>query len=133
MAELHKIEFPFTAKFTTESIKVVSLDDYFRDMKFSGNILLKIDVQGLEYKVLLGAKNFLEKVSVLIIESSFANLYEGQHSFEDLFFLLSGAGFRYSGSISSLPSKTTPGLNLQEDSVFLRKDTVSTHLSQVLT
>jgi hypothetical protein len=46
---------------------MVSLDDYFQDLK--GDIaLIKMDVQGSEPLVLDGMKNLIKKVKVLIFE-----------------------------------------------------------------
>jgi hypothetical protein len=52
---------------TCLEVDMVSLDDYFQDLK--GDIaLIKMDVQGSEPLVLDGMKNLIKKVKVLIFE-----------------------------------------------------------------
>ncbi|MFN8465859.1 MAG: FkbM family methyltransferase [Caldilineaceae bacterium] len=48
--------------------------------------MVKIDVQGFEDKVLLGGELTIRHASMLIIETSFQVLYEGQALFGDVDF-----------------------------------------------
>jgi len=54
MAELHKNTFPQSAHATVMTVPVARLDDYLPSMELEPPVLLKIDVQGYEDKVLLG-------------------------------------------------------------------------------
>jgi len=38
-------------------VRSVRLDDIVRDLKIEDNLLIKIDVQGFEYKVIAGGRN----------------------------------------------------------------------------
>jgi len=89
-------------------------------LDFEDNILLKVDVQGYEHKVIDGSRNILNMVKVIIIETSFHELYEGQPLFAEIYELLNRLGFVYSGSWGELKSPLD-GAPLQQDSIFIRK------------
>ena len=59
--------------------KIIKIETSTIDKIFSNtnlkNSLLKIDVEGHELKVLLGAENKLKEISYLLIENHFLNLY----------------------------------------------------------
>ena len=119
ISKLHQETFPFSANEELEAIETNTLDEIFKDIRLEDNILLKIDVQGYEDKVLAGAKSMLERVNVIIIETSFCELYEGQTLFADIYNLLTNQGFVYSGSLEELKSPID-GLPLQQDSLFIK-------------
>jgi FkbM family methyltransferase len=59
---------------------------------------LKIDTQGTEYEILLGARRTLqERALFLCVEVSFCELYDGQKLFSDVELLLRQAGFSFYG------------------------------------
>ena len=60
-----------------------------------GPILLKIDVQGYEKEVLNGAKQILSNVKWVVIETSFANLYEGEATFNTIVKLMSENNYTF--------------------------------------
>ena len=119
-SELHKETFPFSAVEQLEKIEIKALDEIFKDIKLEDDILLKIDVQGYEDKVIRGAENFLGRVKVVIVETSFRELYEDQVLFTDIYELLSKRGFVYSGSLEELKSPSD-GIPLQQDSLFIKR------------
>ena len=59
--------FPYTSKSVEEKIKICTLDSLQDEIIFEKNILLKIDVQGYEKQVLLGAKNVLPKIALMYV------------------------------------------------------------------
>lgn len=123
MAEAHKKLFPHTAGQTTEEIRVERLDDALAGKELASRILLKIDAQGYEDKVLAGGSSTLSKSDVALLEASFVELYEGQPLFEDIYALMHDAGFVYRGALQQkIDAKT--GKVLFEDALFLRKNTV---------
>jgi FkbM family methyltransferase len=119
-SQLHKENFPFSAVDKLEKIEINTLDDIVKSMELEDNILLKIDVQGYEDQVIMGAKNCLNSIQVIIIETSFAPLYEGQPLFADIYQMLIEHGFVYSGSLEELKSPVD-GIPLQQDSLFIKK------------
>lgn len=119
MAQLHKDAFPASAGHTVEMVEVKRLDDVLRDFELKREILIKIDVQGYEDKVIAGATETIDKAKAIIVEVSFRELYEGQPLFETVFGLLSGRGFKYFGNLYQLlsPIDSAP---LQADALFVK-------------
>jgi hypothetical protein len=56
-----------------------------------------MDVQGFEDRVIAGGLRTLERASVLWVETSFVELYEGQPLFADIHDRLRDLGFEYRG------------------------------------
>ena len=76
------------------SIQTKTLDDYCIKSDCAGIDILKIDVQGSELAVLKGAHAQLQKriISIIYVETTFADCYEGQTSYSDLVAYLSLCG-----------------------------------------
>jgi FkbM family methyltransferase len=110
--------FPHTARVVDEQITVCTLDELASDLSLVPGVLLKADVQGYELKVLLGAESTLPQIDILIIETSFAELYRNQPLFHDVYQFLHDRQFTYVGSIDQLPDPTN-GMILQSDSIFV--------------
>lgn len=114
-----KEQFPHTKNEKTETITVDTLDAIWKTVEHPGHILVKMDVQGFEDKVIDGGKECLRHAHALIIETSFVQLYENQPLFDDIYRRVYEFGFRYHGAMRSKRSTETHGI-LFEDSVFLR-------------
>ncbi len=56
-------------------VQQVTFDDFFKDKKIE-NSFLKIDVEGYEYNVLIGASKKIKDVKYLLIENQFSNQYK---------------------------------------------------------
>ncbi|GAH51052.1 unnamed protein product, partial [marine sediment metagenome] len=108
-----------TKNVTTQTIKIRRLDDILGELDIVDDILIKIDVQGAEDKVILGGEKLIYRASVLILETSFQPLYEGQLLFDGIYDLLREKGFVYAGSENNIRNPQD-GSILQCDSVFLR-------------
>ncbi len=120
MGKLHKEAYPFSSGETLQTVDVSTLDKIAQGFELEENILLKIDVQGYEHKVIRGSRNILNRTKVIIIETSFHELYEGQPLFAEIYELLNRMGFVYSGSWQEMKSPLD-GAPLQQDSIFIRK------------
>ena len=120
MAELHKDTFPHTSHATEMKVPVARLDDYLPSMELEPPVLLKIDVQGFEDKVLLGASETLRKVNFILSEVSYKPLYEGQVLFDQIYTRLNEQGFEFAGNFDSLISPVD-GAILQSDALFVCK------------
>jgi len=57
----------------SREIEVKTVDAIYEDMDIEGPVLLKIDVDGIEIKVLQGSKSILRKDCVVVIEASMAD------------------------------------------------------------
>lgn len=119
MADLHNQNYPFTANESLVHVKSARLDSIVGDLKTEDNLLVKINVQGFEDKVIAGGRNTLKQAKILILETSFQPLYVGQALFEDIYDSLEG-DFRYMGALGQARNKID-GSVLQEDSIFVKK------------
>lgn len=120
MADLHKESFPETAGESIEVIEVRPLDELLAGLELELEILVKIDVQGYEDKVIAGGADVISKARAMIIEVSFQELYEGQPLFDDVYALLKEKGFDFMGHLFQLTSPIN-GSVLQADALFLRR------------
>jgi len=125
MADRHKSAFPFTAGGREEPVRVRRLDDVAGSLALEQQILVKIDVQGYEHKVLAGAAKVVEEAVLVIVETSFETLYHGQELFDGVYALLRRRGFRYVGSFAQLHDPVD-GQVLQQDSMFLHDAVAAT-------
>lgn len=119
MGELHKRAFPFSSGEGLERIALKQLDDVARTLELVDNILIKIDVQGFEDKVIGGGVTTIQSAKLLIIETSFERLYEGQPLFDTIYETLRRMGFAYHGNFAQLLSPVDGGV-LQADSIFVK-------------
>ena len=119
MADLHKQNFPYTAKDTIIKVRSARLDNIAKDLPIEENILIKIDVQGSEDKVIAGGENTIKQATILILETSFQTLYEGQPLFEDIYDSLK-EDFRYMGSLGESRMNRIDGSPLFADSIFVK-------------
>lgn len=119
MSEKHKEAFPHTKDSTPEKIEVKRMDDISKDIDLTDNILIKIDTQGFEDKVIAGGPHTITRAKVIIIENSFVPLYEGQKLFSDIYSSLHNLGFTYRGALHQKIGKD--GEILFEDSIFIKK------------
>lgn len=123
MTPLHEKLYPKSKELKTESIEIKRLDD-INELALEKNILIKMDVQGFEDKVIMGGKKTIEKAAVVIIETSFVTLYENQPLFNNIYNMLTGLGFSYYGDAGRHYSRFS-GKLIYEDSVFLKKDLIT--------
>lgn len=119
MVELHKRSFPHTAESHLKKVGIKQLDVVAQDLNFDGNLLVKMDVQGYEDRVIKGGQNVISQAEIVIAEISFRPLYVGQPLWKDIFDLLSNMGFRYMGNLSQMKSPLD-GSILQADSIFVK-------------
>ncbi|MBK6799214.1 MAG: FkbM family methyltransferase [Acidobacteria bacterium] len=119
MAEAHKKEFPYTAESHTIRVKVERLDDFVINLATPGGLMIKIDVQGYEDRVLIGGEQTIKSAEMVLIETSFEMLYEGETLFPEVYRRMIEWGFRYVGSLGQLNSPIDC-IPLQSDSLFLK-------------
>jgi len=79
----------------TEIININKLDSIIGRFYREGvNMFLKVDTQGYEKEVIMGAINSLRKFQGVSLELSPIGLYEGQASFIDMIILMENNGFK---------------------------------------
>lgn len=100
--------FPQTADHQKEvGVSVRRLDDLIDFDVLEKEILIKIDVQGLEDKVIRGGEKTFRSAKFVLIEMSFVPMYDGQPLFEEAHELLVNMGFRFAGIKNQVDSPTT--------------------------
>lgn len=110
--------FPGTDEVGTTRVNVRTLDNVLADRELVHPALLKVDVQGFELPVLRGAEQTLRSFDQILVEASFAELYEGQALFPAVSHHLEEHGFHLvSGHISTSDSS---GRWLQGDFLYER-------------
>lgn len=87
-------------------------------------LMLKIDVQGYEWEVLLGAEQTLSRLAAVQVELSMTPLYDGQRLMGDIVDLLTSAGLEpWALEPGFCDSRT--GRMLQCDGIFVRPAAVA--------
>lgn len=87
-------------------------------------------VTGFADKVIMGGQELISKASVLILETSFQPLYQGQPFFDDIYKLLRARGFVYEGC-ENIGRDPENGRILFCDSVFCKEDWQNKRLDNV--
>jgi hypothetical protein len=82
------------------------------------NLLVKLDVQGLEDKVIAGGNTTISQAACVLTEVSFQVLYDGQPLFDDIHCSLQQMGFEYAGNWDQLLDPKD-GKPLQADAIFI--------------
>jgi len=107
--------FPGTEEVAQMSVRTARLDEMLAPEDLAPPVLLKIDAQGGELAVLEGATSLLPTIDTVLVECSFAELYQGQPTAATVVRFLSGHGF----DLHSVGSVTTAGGRpVQADLVF---------------
>lgn len=119
MGDLHKQAFPYTQREKREPIQIRRLDGIAQELPCPTNILVKLDVQGYEDKVIQGSMELISKTRILIVEVSFRSLYQRQPLFDSIYTLLKLAGFSYAGNLDQV-TDPRDGSILQADAIFIK-------------
>jgi len=120
MADLHKKLYPKSKTHKIENINVNKLDDILKPENLADDILIKIDVQGFEDKVIKGGETIIKRAKLVIIETSFVSLYEDQPLFNDIYQQMINLDFSYQGSLERHYDPDS-GQLIYEDSIFINK------------
>lgn len=114
----HVDAFPGTEEARTVSVSVTTLDALLGD-DVQRPCLLKIDAQGGELDVLIGAESVLKEVDVAYVECSFVEFYEGQALADEVIVRFMEQGLRLDGAYSVV--RDTNERCLQADLLFRRR------------
>ncbi|NCY20365.1 FkbM family methyltransferase [bacterium] len=108
LTEISRREFPQTDGLEENiEVEVRPLDSLIQTTDLPRNILVKIDVQGMEDQVLRGGRYLFGAAHVVLVEMCFAPFYEGQPLFEEIHELLVQMGFRQGGMRNQILSPRT--------------------------
>lgn len=123
-SQMHSALCPNVREIGKQRISLVRLDDFaalrFPDQKID---IMKIDVEGHEYDVILGGKNFIQNnVDTIIVEASLMrDLSWERQSIVDVFTLLSEMGFRWINAFDLHYAENSNLMCVQMDCVFRHK------------
>jgi FkbM family methyltransferase len=113
--------FPAIKKQECMTVKVLTLDHALESIQLDENILIKLDVQGYEDRILTGAQEVFRRAMACILEISLDPLYEGQADFRKLTMQLDQMHYRYAGNLEQVHADD--GHVIYFDAVFLRNGT----------
>ena len=113
--------FPGTAEVQVVEVAVELLDDVLRVHDLGERALLKIDVQGFELQVLMGAVESLGRFRWVYVELSFVELYVGQPLAHEVMSLLAANHF---GLVDTGEPTRVKGRTIQQDFLFERRPPV---------
>jgi FkbM family methyltransferase len=121
--ELCKHYYPRTEDQSLIEVDVVPLDDFMSENKIEllSPVLIKLDVQGFENKVIRGGWETIARSEACVVEVSLEQLYEGQSKFSEIVEQFSELDFCYLGNLNQVYDKT--GHVIYIDAVFLKKNT----------
>ncbi len=112
--------YPQTRTERINKVRLTTLDQALAEQldHMPHNILLKLDVQGYEDRVLRGGKRTLAECQACILEVCLDPLYEGQADFYTLAGIFDRAGFRYAGNLNQVYDDD--GRIIYIDAVFVK-------------
>ncbi|NQU82934.1 MAG: FkbM family methyltransferase [Parcubacteria group bacterium] len=93
--------YPFTKKQESIPVKLTTLDNWSKNLhsQLPNDILIKLDVQGYEDRVIKGGSETFNMAKTCILEVCLDKLYENQATFKQLSDLLYNLGYRYAGNL----------------------------------
>ena len=113
--------YPFTQGQQRVSVMQTTLDAALAGLQepLSPEILIKLDVQGFEDRVIAGGAATFARASACVVEISLDTLYEGQAGFRQLLTRLDDLGYRYGGNLDQAYAEDGHCIFL--DAVFLKR------------
>ena len=113
--------YPFTKGQKRIRVKQLTLDSALKQVQseLSSKILIKLDVQGYEDRVIAGGRELFKRASACILEVGLDHLYEEQAKFTQLVLMLDDLGYSYAGNLEQSYSKD--GHCIYLDALFLNK------------
>ena len=123
ISEDSKAEFPQTAQAQKITINVARLDDLLCADDLESDILIKIDVQGLEDKVIRGGWETFARATCVVIEMSFVPMYTKQLLFGEVHQMLTDLGYYFAGVKNQICSVSS-GRPLFAHCLYIRQETI---------
>jgi len=116
--------FPTSEVLRQITVPLTTLDALIGADSIEAPVLIKIDVQGYEDRVIAGAARLLQHVDWVILEVAFARLYDGEHTFTALADLLAEHGFGFVRPLNFHRARHTQEV-IEMDALFAREPTVA--------
>ncbi len=112
--------YPQTRRQTVTNVPVARLDDFLAKsaLTLMPEMLIKMDVQGYEDRVIEGGRATLSRAKACLLEVCFDPLYESQSTFKDIWAMLDALGYRFAGNLEQWYA--ADGHVIFADAVFVR-------------
>jgi FkbM family methyltransferase len=123
-ADTHRQLYPFAHEHQRQVVQVRRLDDFEDRIHIRGRLLIKLDVQGAEARVIAGGNRIFSKAAAVITEVSFLELYQGQALFRDVHALLTDLGFVCFGQLQQI-RRPADQLPVFADAIYIREKDVA--------
>jgi FkbM family methyltransferase len=117
MDKSHSDAFPFTSGSEAVKIKIVPLDSM--SLEIGNSLLIKLDVQGYEDRVIDGGMKVFSQANIVILEISYKTLYKDQVLFDGIYTRMKNLGFVLAGTLGNLKDPIT-GSILEADAIFIK-------------
>ncbi|NIO20273.1 MAG: FkbM family methyltransferase, partial [Candidatus Aenigmarchaeota archaeon] len=93
--------YPFTQKKACIPVNLTTLDKWIKTLPGppTPEILIKLDVQGYEERVIRGGQKTFSDAKACMVEVCLDHLYEDQSTFKDISLLLYDLGYHYAGNL----------------------------------
>lgn len=105
VSNFQKSSVPKTKNFHKIEVQCWRLDDFSFKIPIKGPTLLKLDVQGFEKNVLIGAQKLLAQIDYIVLETSFISMYKNEPLFDEMHSFLKTLGFVLIAPIGIVPSE----------------------------
>jgi FkbM family methyltransferase len=107
VSDLSRSEFPQTSTIAERIVvPLARLDDLVDPENLPHGMFVKMDVQGVEDKVIAGGRAVIGQADWVLVEVSFRPMYEGQSLFEEVHGPLAALGFRLAGIKNQLSARS---------------------------
>lgn len=95
-------QYPFTKNQRRIIVRQIKLDNALHDFmnEMALEILIKLDVQGYENKVIAGGGGIFSKATACVLEVNLDKLYLGQAGFLELLMMLNALNYEYVGNLA---------------------------------
>lgn len=90
----HLRAYPEAVEVGTVDVPMHRLDSILVGRTLEAPVLFKLDLQGYELEALRGAASTLPAVQYVLLESSFAPMYQGEPLFAEIYAFMQAHGFR---------------------------------------
>lgn len=90
-----RLRFDWAGELPSIKVPIRRLDTILSGRRLTSPVVLKIDVQGYEYEVLVGARQVLQNIDAVVVEQSFQAFYENQAHPREVSDLLRQLGFYF--------------------------------------
>jgi FkbM family methyltransferase len=118
LADLHRQMSPWASKTEPVPVPMRRLDSLLPDLDLIPPVIIKIDVQGYEDRVLRGGAQVIREARYVLVETAFEPLYEAQATFAAVYDMMIGYGFRFAGNLNQIENPAD-GRPLFADALFV--------------